>query len=283
MIAGAALVAVGLTIALLAIVREIVRRRRLRSFLAGWYAPSRRPELAERFSVSASVRWTLGAVAAAVGAGLLAQATTHQLLITIIASTLAGVVTLGVRARNQRARKALLRTQFADAVAALASSMAAGNSFIRALQSIAADAAEPLHPELEQMVIEVDLGFPVSATASAMAARTRIPEARWLAHVLKLHETTGSPASALLQQLSEMVREQEGLTREVRALTAEGRLAAYVVSALPAVLVVFLQMSQPTYLDVFSRGWGIVVSMLMVVMVLGGLVIIRRMVTSLEV
>ena len=65
---------------------------------------------------------------------------------------------------------------------------------------------------------------------------------------------------------------------KIAALTAEGRISAWVLGAMPVFLVVVLQTSNPGYLDPMLRGWGLALSAACVVSVVTGIVTIARMV-----
>jgi tight adherence protein B len=201
----------------------------------------------------------------------------------IVLGAVAAVVSFGVRSGRRRRHREILRTQFADSIASLASSMSAGNSFLRSFQQLEVTSVSPLRPHLAHTLNEVDLGEPVSIAVESMARRTQLVEAAWLAHVLRVQELTGSPIAALLQELAALVRQTDSLQREIRALTAEGRISAYVIAALPLALAAILSATNPGYLDPFSHGWGLAVTVGMVAAICGGLLIMSVMVRSVEV
>lgn len=277
------LIVIGLTLTATAVAADVSRQRRLTDFLRNTEAGPRRPlprRGAPDLIADASLLVCLGVT---VGVGAAAFALSRAGATAIVLAAVAAVVSFGMRSSRRRRHRDILRTQFADSIASLASSMSAGNSFLRSFQQLEITSVPPLRPHLAHTLNEVDLGEPVSIAVESMARRTQLVEAAWLAHVLRVQELTGSPIAGLLQELAALVRQTDSLQREIRTLTAEGRISAYVIAALPLALAAVLSLSNPGYLDTFSQGWGLVATLGMVVAILGGLLIMSLMVRSVEV
>jgi len=277
------LIVIGLTLTATAVAADVSRQRRLTDFLRGTDAGPRRPVPRRRGSDLLADGSLIVCVAVTFAVGVIVWVVSRNPATAIVLSSVAGVITFGVRSSRRRAKRDVLRTQFADGIASLASSMSAGNSFLRSFQMLESTSVMPLRPHLERTLNEVDLGEPVSIAVESMARRTQLIEAAWLAHVLRVQELTGSPIAALLQELAALVRQTDSLQREIRALTAEGRISAYIIAALPLALAAILSVSNPGYLDPFSHGWGLVITIGMVVAIGLGLLIMSLMVRSVEV
>lgn len=277
---GIAMLVFGVIIGVLSLSRFRTEQRQLNAFLEGAQLPDA-PRVGNYLKpLLDSDRLATFSVVLAVA--LVTHLVADQLILTGAIAGVVGVALESVRGVRERRHRKIIATQFADSLGGFASAMSAGNSFARGLQQVAQGAPEPIRHEWEQVLAEVELGSQVSAAVAGLAERTHLREAEWLAHVLRLHERTGTPAATLLKQIAAIVRQNESLDLEITALTAEGRMAAYVVAALPVALVIFIQLSQPDYLDPLSSGRGIFVSIGMFVSILGGLFWIRRMVASVE-
>ena len=277
------IVVLGVGLVAVTVTAESLRRQRLRAFFAGEVGPRRadvvvgalRQLPVNRTSGLVLVGAFVGGVAVALVAG--------SALLGGLFALLAVVVPLAVRSRNRRRQDLLLRSQMADALESIASSMTAGSSFMRSLYELSADARPPLAGELDLVLNEVDVGVSPADAFRSMAERTGLGPAAWLSHLLRVQETTGAPLVSMLKGLADHVKQGDGIQREVRALTAEGRMSAYVIAALPVVLVLVLEVTDPDYLDVFTTGWGVVTSIAMVISIAVGLLIVTRMVNSMEV
>jgi tight adherence protein B len=66
----------------------------------------------------------------------------------------------------------------------------------------------------------------------------------------------GGKLADLLHTLADFIRAREEIRREIDVLTAEGKVSAYVLGALPFFLGLFIQVSNPGYLDPMFEGWG---------------------------
>lgn len=279
---AAVLVILGLVLIGSTIARESLRRRRLHAFFAYEEAPPPVDVVRAVVGRLPVNRWT-GVILVAVVLGASAVAVVAD---SVMLGVLFAIVALGIpvvlREHRQRQEQLLLRSQMADALMSIASSMSAGSSFVRSLHEISNEARPPLASHLDQVLNEIDVGVAPSDAFRSMAERSGLAPAAWLAHLLRVQESTGSPLVAMLQRLAAHVQQGDGLQREVRALTAEGRMSAYVIAALPVGLVIILELTDPTYLDPFTKGWGIVFSVAMVASICFGLVVVTRMVHSLE-
>lgn len=277
------LVVLGVGLVGITLTTETMRRRRLDAFFAGDPMPRNRDLL-----VTALRRLPLDRNALLVMLGAVIGA----VIVTVVANSailgiLFAVVVIGIplirRARARGREEMLLRSQMADALSSIASAMAAGSSFVRALHELSREARPPLAGELDLVLNEIDVGVSPADAFRSMAERTDLAPAAWLAHLLRVQETTGAPLVTLLKGLAEHVNQSDGIQREVRALTAEGRMSAYVIAALPLVLVVVMEVTDPDYLDIYTSGWGLVTAAGMVLSICAGLFIVTRMVNSMEV
>jgi tight adherence protein B len=141
----------------------------------------------------------------------------------------------------------------------------------------------PLADELRRVVDETQLGTPLVAALDAMAARVRLDDVAWMVRAIRIQQAAGGQLGDLLAKLSEHMRAREELRREVRALTAEGRVSAWVLGAMPVCLFVAVQVVNPGYLDPLLQGWGLVWSGLTALSVGVGIWIILRMVETVDV
>lgn len=153
-------------------------------------------------------------------------------------------------------RKRTFEEQFPDALTLIASSLSAGHTFLRSIQMMAEEAEGPLAEELSRVVSETQLGDPLVDALERMSARLDIKDVDWVVQAIRIQQTVGGKLADLLHTLADFIRAREEIRREVDVLTAEGRVSAYVLGALPVGLAVFIQMTNPGYLDPMFRGWG---------------------------
>lgn len=227
----------------------------------------------------------LVAVAGAAGlvAGVVLEALVGSLWavpVGVVAGPVAARLALDLRAGRRSARFA---AQLPDALGLVASSLAAGHTFLRSIQLMAEELDDPLAGEFERVVNETQLGLPLVTSLERMAGRLQLRDVDWLVQAIRIQQEVGGQLSELLATLAEFMRARDEVRREIRVLTAEGRVSAYVLGALPVLLVVAVQVTNPGYLDPMLRGWGLVWLGLTALSMAVGMGLILRMVKGVEV
>ncbi|MFN2606739.1 MAG: type II secretion system F family protein [Acidimicrobiales bacterium] len=215
---------------------------------------------------------------AALGVAAVLIALTHVPLLAVAgagASVL--VATQVVRRRVARRRKAFT-AQLPDALGLAASSLSAGHTFLRAIQMMCEESQPPLSEEFGRVVSETRLGDPVVNALERMAKRLEIRDMDMVVQAIRIQQTVGGRLAALLHTLAEFIRAREEVRREVRVLTAEGRMSAYVLAGLVPFLFVTMRFVNPDYLLPLYHGWGLGVLAGCAGSVLIGLFVIFRMV-----
>lgn len=192
----------------------------------------------------------------AASAGLVVGALTSSLVLgfAVGAMTVLASVAL-LQGRLQRRRKAFAE-QLPDLLGSLASALRAGYALNQALDAVAKTASSPAGDELARVVTEVRLGRGLSEALAGVAARTDSRDFAWAVTAMDIHREVGGDLGAIFDTVAETARERLSLEREVHALTAEGRVSAAVLTALPPLLVAVLLGVSPDYLDPLSDGVG---------------------------
>lgn len=102
---------------------------------------------------------------------------------------------------------------------------------------------------------------------------------RWVVTALRIQRKSGGNLAELLITVSHTVRQRAQMGREVAALTAEGRLSAYVLIGLPLVLFAFLMLTQPAYLEpLWKTTMGLMITGVGVVMLIVGWLLMKKLV-----
>lgn len=193
----------------------------------------------------------------------------------VVAGVLAGATVPKVRIR--RRRKAF-EAQLPGALSLIASSLAAGHTFLRAIQMMCEEAEAPLSEEFSRVVYETRLGDPLVDALGRMADRLEIEDLKWVVQAIRIQQTVGGKLADLLHTLADFIRSREEVRREVDVLTAEGRISAWVLAAMPVGLFFMIQAVSPGYMDPLLSGKGLVVLIGTAASVVFGFFVIRRMV-----
>jgi tight adherence protein B len=190
-----------------------------------------------------------------VGAALV-TALTSSAIFGVAALVASPFVALAYLKRRIRQRQRKFEEQFPDALTLIGSSLSAGHTFLRAIQIMCEEAEAPLSEEFRRVVSETQLGDPLVDALERMSHRLAIRDVDWVVQAIRIQQTVGGKLADLLHTLADFIRAREEIRREIDVLTAEGRISAYVLGGLPVFLGLFIQVTNPGYLDPMFRGWG---------------------------
>ena len=174
-------------------------------------------------------------------------------LVGAVVAVLLGNFYLGQRITRRRKR---FEAQFPDALSLIASSLSAGHTFLRAIQLMCEESEPPLADEFARVVNETQLGDPVVDALDRMAQRLEVRDVEWVVQAIRIQQTVGGRLADLLHTLADFIRAREEIRREVDVLTAEGRISAWVLGALPVFLLVAISVMNPGYMNSMFQGWG---------------------------
>jgi tight adherence protein B len=178
------------------------------------------------------------------------------LLFAVIAGPLAGLVgavvvlvaPVAYLNYRQRQRKMKFERQLPDTLTLLASSLRAGFSLMQGLEAVAQEISEPMRKELQRVFTEVRLGRTVEDSLGDAADRMQSNDLLWTVMAIRIQREVGGNLAVLLDTVSDTMLKRERVRRELRALTAEGRLSAIVLSLISPLLGFAIWVIQPSYL-----------------------------------
>lgn len=154
------------------------------------------------------------------------------------------------RLRESR-RKQAFADQLPDALQLIVGSLRSGFSLAQSIDAVVRDApAGPLAVELGRAMAEVRLGSDLDEALERTAQRVDNEDLAWAVMAIRIQRDTGGNLAEVLETTVETIRERERLRRHVKALSAEGRLSAYILIGLPFVLAAWLMVVRWEYLSV---------------------------------
>ena len=217
--------------------------------------------LTERLTASlaaAGMAMRPGQYAVVVGGGALAAAAVGLVLSGVLVALLLALTALLIgrqflRLRANR-RRAAFADQLDDALQLIASSLRAGHSLLRAIDAVSREAESPAAEEFSRVVNETRVGLELGQALEETAERNRSEDFRWVAQAIAIHREVGGNLADVLDGVSATIRERSQIRRQVIALSAEGKLSAYILMALPIGIFGFLSFSNPTYVDKFFQS-----------------------------
>src|SRR5205823_413367 len=139
----------------------------------------------------------------------------------------------------------------------MAGSMRAGYSLMQGVEAVAQEVQDPMGRELRRVLAEARLGRVLEDALDEMAERLGSGDFAWAVMAVRIQREVGGNLAELLSTVAETMIARERLRREVRALTAEGRISAIVLALLPIGLGVVMYGINREYINVlFHDGFG---------------------------
>lgn len=209
---------------------------------------------------------------------LLLSAVTEQWLFGLAAAIAAPFVAKGYLTRRINRRRKAFEEQLPEALSVIASSLSAGHTFLRSIQMLCEESQPPMSDEFQRVVAETRLGGSLVDALDRMARRLDIKDLIWVVQAIRIQQQVGGKLADLLHTLADFIRAREDIRREVNVLTAEGRISAWVLTGLPVLIMLAVQVTNPEYLKPLYQGWGLFVLGVTAASVCTGFVIIQRMI-----
>lgn len=145
-------------------------------------------------------------------------------------------------------RAKLFASQLPDVLKLTASSLRAGFSLLQGLEAVTKQLQEPSAGELQRVLNEARLGRPIEDALEAAAARIGNRDFAESVAAVRIQQEAGGNLASLFDALAETMFQRLRLRREIRTLTAEGRLSAYILGTLPVIIGGFLFASDRQYM-----------------------------------
>jgi tight adherence protein B len=177
-------------------------------------------------------------------------------------------------------RQAKFADQLGDTLQLLSGSLRAGYSLLQAVDAVAREADAPSSEEFGRLVVETRLGRDLGDAMQAMDRRVRTEDFNWVMQAIEIHREVGGDLAEVLDTVAGTIRERNQIRRQVKALSAEGRLSAYVLMALPIGVGGMIAITNPSYLGELTNGgllgWGLIG--MAVLLMTGGALWLRKLV-----
>lgn len=136
-----------------------------------------------------------------------------------------------VMCRNRR--RELFLTQLETAMRLLASGLRIGLSLRIAMSTLTEELTDPVRHEFSRVIGQTNVGISPYDALDALAERMPSNETLMLAKVIRVQSQTGGNLSSILEHLAGTIKDRRRIARKISALTAEGRIGALVLEALP--------------------------------------------------
>ncbi|HUP85599.1 MAG TPA: type II secretion system F family protein, partial [Acidimicrobiales bacterium] len=169
----------------------------------------------------------------------------------------AGLVPFALLNQLASRRRKAFTQQLPDTLQLLASSLRAGYSLPQGLDAVAQEVEDPTGRELHRVVLETRLGRDMELALEDLAGRMQSKDFDWVVMAIRIQREVGGNLAELLTNVAETMVSRERLRREISGLTAEGRLSAIIVGALPFLIGGAVAVLNPGYINIlFTNSIG---------------------------
>jgi tight adherence protein B len=222
----------------------------LQSMLGGW-----RPVANfNRMITHAGIRMPLGQVVlgmmvlALVGAAMGLVMST--VVTAVIFAVLAGVVLPVAIIKYKKGRRLkAFSSQLPDALDIIVRSLRAGHPISAALGMVADEMKDPIGTEFGLAIDEMTYGLDLREALDNMLVRTGHGDLQFMVAAVNIQSGVGGNLSEILAGLSKVIRDRHRMILKIKALSAEGRISAIILSVLPFLVFGFIKLSRPEYFD----------------------------------
>lgn len=176
---------------------------------------------------------------------------------------------------QRRARK--FEVVLPDVLILVATSLSSGFSLPQALDGVARDSAEPAAKEFSRALAEVRIGADVADALERMAVRMDSENMRWATMAIRIQRQVGGNLAETLHTTARTLRDRSALQGQIRSLSAEGRLSAYILVGLPIALLFYMLLVNYDYISLlWTDIRGLAMSVFGIVLLLIGIVWMRK-------
>ncbi len=173
------------------------------------------------------------------------------ILALILASGLLPVVFNAVTNNIRAKQKMKFAEELPELLNILASALRAGLSLPQGLEAYSSDTKGEVAREIRRSIGEIRVGTPIDEALMGVAERMDSEDLRWAVTALSIQRVVGGSMATILTTTFETVKARAEIRREVKTLSAEGKLSAYVLIALPIGIFSFLFLTRREYVKVF--------------------------------
>jgi len=169
--------------------------------------------------------------------------------------------------------------QLPDALMMLAGGMRAGVGLTSALQQLVAESQAPIKQEFSLILREQRLGVTMEQSLANLARRVPTQTTVLVVSAMRIAVETGGSLSETLERTAHMIRSRLQMEGKIKALTAQGKMQAWVVGLLPLLLMLVLDHMEPEAMSQLwhtPMGWGVLA--IVAFLEIMGLYIIRKIV-----
>jgi len=176
---------------------------------------------------------------------------------------------------GQRIKK--FHEQLPDTLQLISGSLKAGYSFNQAISMVVDETAPPISEEFKRVLSEIRMGLPERESLENMAERIGSEHFSWVVMSVNIQREVGGNLAEVMEIIASTIREREQVMNQIKALTSEGKLSAYILIGLPFAVGIIISFTNREYIGLlFSSNMGLaIIGIAALLMIIGIIWIIR--------
>lgn len=168
-------------------------------------------------------------------------------LVALLAAVVGGSIPYGVLLFQRSQRLGKFNEALPDAIDLMARALRAGHSMASSIEVIAQQSPQPLASEFATCFQQQKFGIPFRDALLAMGERVPSDDLQFLITAVLVQKETGGDLTDILDRTTAVIRDRVRIQGEVATRTAQGRLTGWILSALPIILLVLINIITPGY------------------------------------
>ena len=197
-------------------------------------------------------------VVTAIIGGSIARNPASILVTAGIAAAIGAMVPFLILSMLINKRSARFHEQLPDTLNFISGSMRSGYGLLQAMQAAAKESLPPMSTEIKRTLAEARLGLPLEEALQKMAERVNEDNFNWTVMAVNIQREVGGNLAEVLEIVADTIRERDKVKKQIKILTAEGRLSAVILSILPVVIAILFFIINPSYmLLLVTTGFGL--------------------------
>jgi tight adherence protein B len=176
-------------------------------------------------------------------------------------------------------RMADFERQLPEALELVGRALRAGHTFTSGMGMVVSEFADPIRTEFQKTLEEINFGMGVTTALDNLMDRVDCPDLNFFVVSVKIQNESGGNLAEIIGNISWLIRERFKLKGRIQVLSAEGRMAAWVLCLLPFGVAAVIQLVNPGYLGLlFTEPLGRVMCYVVAGLITMGVLVIRKMV-----
>ena len=198
----------------------------------------------------------------------------------LLSGLIAGIIPFLILDNTRSKRLMNFNGQISDALTIMSNSLRSGFSFIQAMDMVRKELPDPIKKEFTRTFREINLGTSTEEALGNLSTRVNSEDLDLVITAVLIQRQVGGNLAEVLDNISETLRERIRMKREIRTLTAQGRISGLIIEMLPIFMAVFLFFTNKQYImQLLTDRIGQIMLAVAVLNELIGIYIIKRIVS----